>query len=170
MLTEEQHLVINDTTGSYAGAMGAPQFMPSSYRNFAVDGDGDGKIDLWNNWADILYSVANYLDQYGWHDGEQVVTDAVYAPKDVPAYSIGEQANQTVASLKAKGVVFTTTLPDDAPAILITLQGKTRGPIYRVGFNNFFVITRYNRSPLYANAVIELGRAITDQLTAAATQ
>ena len=171
LLSDEQHLVIKDTTGSYAGAMGMPQFMPRSYRNFAVDGDGDGKIDLWNDADDILFSVANYLDQYGWHSGEPVIVNATYTPKDnssdTPGYSLGDIAlNDTVASLKARGVTFCTTLPDDAPAVLITLQGKD-GPVYRVGFNNFYVITRYNRSPLYANAVYDLGQAITDQLATA---
>ncbi len=166
LLAQEQHVVIKDALGSYAGAMGAPQFMPRSYRSFAVDGDGDGKIDLWNDWDDVLFSVANYLKQYGWHNGEPIMAEAVYSPKEPPDYSVGDIVlTDTVASLKAKGITFTTSLPDTAPAILITLQGKD-GPAYRVGFNNFFVLTRYNRSPLYVNAVIELGQAITTQLNA----
>lgn len=163
LLANEQHLLVKETMGSYAGAMGVPQFMPRSYRNFAVDGDGDGKIDLWNDADDVLFSVANYLDQYGWHTDEPVLAEATYTPKEAPAYSIGDiTLDDTVASLRTKGVVFDTTLPDNAPAVLITLQGRD-GPVYRVGFNNFYVITRYNRSPLYANAVFELGRAITSQ-------
>lgn len=170
MLAQEQHFNIKDTIGSYAGAMGAPQFMPRSYRNFAVDGDGDGKIDLWNNWDDVLFSVANYLKQYGWREGEPIVVSADYKPKEVPPYSLGEVImSDTVASLKAKGVSFDTTLPDTAPAVLITLQGK-EGPVYRVGFNNFYVITRYNRSPLYANAVFELGEVIAGQLNSKPTE
>lgn len=164
MLADEQHLKIKEVYGSYAGAMGAPQFMPRSYRNFAVDGDSDGKIDLWNDWCDVLFSVDNYLKQYGWHDGEPVVVSAEYEPKEVPPYSIGElPLTETIASLKAKGIRFSTTLPDSSPATLIVLQGKS-GPEYRVGFNNFYVITRYNRSPLYANAVYELGQLVTAQL------
>jgi membrane-bound lytic murein transglycosylase B len=170
LLAQEQHIVIKDAIGSYAGAMGAPQFMPRSYRTFAVDGNGDGKIDLWTDWNDVLFSVANYLKQYGWHDGEPVMANAEYSPKEAPPYSVGDIAlNETIASLKAKGVTFTTSLPDTSPAVLITLQGKN-GPEYRVGFNNFYVITRYNRSPLYANAVIELGQAITTELAQATTQ
>ncbi len=170
LLAQEQHLAIKEAMGSYAGAMGAPQFMPRSYRNFAVDGDSDGKIDLWNDWDDVLFSVANYLKQYGWHADEPVVVNATYTTKEPPPYSVNDIAmNETVASLKAKGVVFNTTLPDTAPAVLITLQGKD-GPVFRVGFNNFFVITRYNHSPLYANAVIELGQAIMTQLTIAKPQ
>jgi len=164
MLAQEQHLAIKDTYGSYAGAMGASQFMPRSYRNFAIDGDGDGKIDLWNDWDDVLFSVANYLKQYGWREGEPVVVNAEYNTKEAPVYSLGEiTMTDTVASLRAKGVSFDTTLADTAPAVLITLQGKD-GPLYRVGFNNFYVITRYNHSPLYATAVFELGEVITSQL------
>jgi membrane-bound lytic murein transglycosylase B len=165
LLAQEQHIAVKEAIGSYAGAMGAPQFMPRSYRNFAVDGNGDGKINLWNDWDDVLFSVANYLKQYGWHPGEPVIVNAEYSPKEVPSYSIGDMAlSDTVASLHAKGVVFTTSLPDNSPAVLITLQGK-EGPVFRVGFNNFFVITRYNRSPLYANAVYELGQIITQSIT-----
>jgi len=165
LLAQEQHFAIKDIYGSYAGAMGASQFMPRSYRNFGVDGDGDGKIDLWNDWDDVLFSVANYLKQYGWREGEPVVVDADYKPKEAPPYSLGEiTMNDTVASLKARGVSFDTTLPATAPAVLITLQGKD-GPIYRVGFNNFYVITRYNRSPLYANAVFELGELVSGELS-----
>ena len=164
MLAQEQHLVVKDAIGSYAGAMGAPQFMPRSYRNFAVDGNGDGKINLWNDWDDVLFSVANYLKQYGWHPGEPVIVNADYSPKEVPPYSIGDMAlSDTVASLHAQGVKFATSLPDNSPAVLLTLQGKD-GPVFRVGFTNFYVITRYNRSPLYANAVYELGQMITQSV------
>jgi membrane-bound lytic murein transglycosylase B len=167
LLAREQKLVINDVQGSYAGAMGPPQFMPHSYREFAVDGDADGKINLWNDWEDVLASIANYLQQFGWHPGEPVFAEASYVANDANgqalAYSTGDIGlNDTVASLKAKGVKFTTNLPDTAPAVLITLQGK-EGPIYRVGFNNFYVITRYNRSPLYVNAVYEVGQAVMMQ-------
>jgi len=163
VLAQEQHLLIKDALGSYAGAMGAPQFMPRSYRNFAVDGNGDGKIDLWSDWDDVLFSVANYLKQYGWHEGEAIMVSAEYPTKEPPPYSLGDIAlNETVASLKAKGIQFTTTMPDSSPAVLITLQGKN-GVEYHVGFNNFFVITRYNRSAMYAAAVMELGQLITAQ-------
>jgi membrane-bound lytic murein transglycosylase B len=167
LLAREQKLVIKNVQGSYAGAMGPPQFMPHSYREFAVDGDNDGKINLWNDWDDVLASIANYLKQFDWHPGEPVLADATYVGSDAatasPAYSTGDIAlNETVASLRAKGFNFTTSLPDTAPAMLITLQAQG-GPLYRVGFNNFYVITRYNRSPLYVNAVYELGQAVAAQ-------
>lgn len=164
VLTRELNIAPDQPIGSYAGAMGPPQFIPSSYRDYAVDGDGDRKRDLWNNWDDVLASVANYLMKFGWRAGEPVMAEAG-VPDDLSALTMfgsGReiQLNETVASLRGKGVRFDTALPPEAPALLFTLQGKN-GPVYRVGFNNFYVLTRYNRSTLYASAVHELGQAIT---------
>lgn len=161
LMCREQTLDPTVLLGSYAGAMGSPQFMPHSVRGFAVDYNADGKVDLWNNWNDVLASVANYLKQHGWRAGEPVLATATLSSSDTSPFSIGDVVlNETVGSLKAKGVKFTTSLPDTAPAVLLSLQGVD-GPEYRVGFNNFYVITRYNRSPLYANAVYDLGQALT---------
>jgi membrane-bound lytic murein transglycosylase B len=160
LLAQEEHINPTKALGSYAGAMGSPQFMPSSYRSFAVDGDHDGKRDLWSSWDDVIGSVANYLRVHGWRDGEPVVADAALADPDLSRFDMSTIAlNETVASLHQKGVLFDTTLPADSPAMLIVLQGR-EGPLYRVGFNNFFVITRYNRSSMYANAVHDLGDAL----------
>ncbi|MGD9842261.1 MAG: lytic murein transglycosylase B [Steroidobacteraceae bacterium] len=165
LLSRELKLDATQPLGSYAGAMGSPQFMPHSYRQFAVDGDADGKIDLWNSWDDVLASIANYLKQHGWRAGEPVLALAQLDSSDTSAFSIGDVSlNESVGSLKAKGVRFATSLPDTAPAVLLALQSEN-GTEYRVGFNNFYVITRYNRSPLYANAVYDLGQAITDGST-----
>jgi membrane-bound lytic murein transglycosylase B len=147
-------------TGSYAGAMGAPQFMPSSYRTWAVDGDGDGNVDLWNDWPDVFASVGNYLAKHGWRAGEPVYANAdLWYPGvlDLPAGRL--DGKDTVASLRAKGLQFETALPADARAIFVALRAED-GPSYRVGFNNFYVITRYNRSHMYALAVAELAQAI----------
>jgi membrane-bound lytic murein transglycosylase B len=155
-------------TGSYAGAMGAPQFMPRSYRNWAVDGDGDGKVDLWNDWPDVLRSVANYLVEHGWRRDEPIYVDArLWYPgvEDLPAGRL--ELRETLASLEAKGVQFETALPPDAKALFVALRGAD-GPTYRVGFNNFWVITRYNRSHMYALAVAELAEAIAAAPAAAA--
>lgn len=147
-------------TGSYAGAMGAPQFMPRSYRNWAVDGDGDGKVDLWNDWPDVFQSVANYLVKHGWRGGEPVYTVAELWYPGVADLAAGRlDLRETVESLEAKGVQFETTLPPDAKTVFVALRGRD-GPTYRVGFNNFWVITRYNRSHMYALAVAELAEAI----------
>jgi len=170
LMCREQNVAADKPLGSYAGAMGSPQFMPHSYRQYGADGNGDGKVDLWNNWDDVLASIANYLKQYGWRSGEPVVTDAVLTSIDTSAFTLGDVTlNETVGSLRSKGVKFTTTLPDTAPAVLLSLQGKD-GPVYRVGFNNFYVITRYNRSPLYANTVYDLGQLIVPTRTTAVTK
>jgi membrane-bound lytic murein transglycosylase B len=168
VLTREEAIQPTEALGSYAGAMGAPQFIASSYRKYAVDGDGDGHRDLWQNWDDIIASVANYLEAYGWRDGEPVVVPATLGKEDLSAFDTSKlELNETVQSLREKGVKFSTSLPDTAPAMLIVAEGKD-GNEYRVGFNNFFVITRYNRSPMYAMAVHDLGHAIRNFMRDAA--
>jgi membrane-bound lytic murein transglycosylase B len=146
--------------GSYAGAMGIPQFMPSSFNRWAVDGDGDGHRDLWNDWADVFASVANYLEAHGWRAGEPVMVSADAADArldDLPGDKFA--LSETVRSLQDRGVRFTTSLPPDAPAVLVPLI-VADGIEYRVGFANFYAITRYNRSLLYASAVNDLAEAI----------
>ena len=160
LLSREESVDPRTALGSYAGAMGAPQFISSSYRNFAVDGDGNGKRDLWNSWDDVIGSVANYLLAYGWREGEPVVVTAAFDGNDLSRFNVSKpELNETVQSLRDKGVRFETSLPADAPALLVVADGKD-GPVYRVGFNNFYVITRYNRSPMYAMAVHDLGEAV----------
>jgi membrane-bound lytic murein transglycosylase B len=160
VLAQEESLNPRDALGSYAGAMGIPQFIPSSYRKFAIDGNGDGKRDLWSSWQDVISSVANYLRVHGWREGEPVVANATLTDTDLSRFNVATiELNETVGSLREKGVEFSTQQPEDAPAMLVVLQGKN-GPEYRVGFNNFYVITRYNRSTMYALAVHELGNAI----------
>jgi len=146
--------------GSYAGAMGIPQFMPSSFRNYAVDGDGDGRRNLWTSWADVFASVANYLREHGWRTDEPVMASADVTEADLAGLEFGKLAlTETVGSLRARGVRFDTPLPAEAPAVLIELAGRD-GPEHRVGFANFYAITRYNRSQLYASAVSDLADAI----------
>jgi membrane-bound lytic murein transglycosylase B len=161
LLSREESVDPRTALGSYAGAMGAPQFISSSYRSFAIDGDGNGKRDLWNSWDDVIGSVANYLLVYGWREGEPVVVTAAF-DGDLSRFNTTKlELNETVQSLRDKGVRFETTLPADAPALLIVAQGKD-GPVYRVGFNNFYALTRYNRSPMYAMAVHDLGQAVVN--------
>ncbi|HET9445743.1 MAG TPA: lytic murein transglycosylase B [Steroidobacteraceae bacterium] len=162
LLSREEAVDPKTALGSYAGAMGAPQFISSSYRNYAIDGDGNGKRDLWNSWDDVIGSVANYLSVYGWREGEPVVVTATLASDDLSRFNTAKlELNETVRSLRDKGVRFETSLPADAPALLIVAQGKD-GPVYRVGFTNFYVLTRYNRSPMYAMAVHDLGQAVVN--------
>jgi membrane-bound lytic murein transglycosylase B len=166
LLTRDMHLDPLTLKGSYAGAMGAPQFMPSNYRRYAVDANADGHIDLWTNWADVCASVGNYLKEHGWNAGEPVLTDASADPDKVADLDGRKLAlSDTVGSLMAKGVSFESPLPADAPAILIAAD-EADGVHWRVGYNNFYVITRYNHSALYAMAVYDLASAVKQRILA----
>lgn len=165
LLSREEDVPPRSVKGSYAGAMGYPQFMPRSYRTYAVDGDGDGRRDLWGNWDDVIASVANYLLLHDWRRDEPVLADASLPfPDDAVGLVAGSiKTNETVASLRQKGLEFSTELGDDAPALFIEVAGD-EGPERHAGFHNFSVITRYNRSVLYALAVNGLGETIADRL------
>jgi membrane-bound lytic murein transglycosylase B len=170
LLTREEAVDPTVATGSYAGAMGYPQFMPRSYRAYAVDGDADGRRDLWSSTDDVIASVANYLAEHGWRAGEPVVVPAQLGFPDAEGLVAGSiVTDETVGSLRAKGLEFDTTLPDDAPALFVDVAGND-GPELRAGFHNFSVITRYNRSVLYALAVNDLGEAIRKRVTEDAGQ
>lgn len=160
-LGQEENLPLNEVTGSYAGAMGMGQFIPSSYRAYAVDFDGNGSRDLWRSTADVVASVANYLHVHGWRAGEPVsvpaealpaADQALAAPRDhKPVHSVGEIAQKGYHSL---GEVDYTR-----PAAVLRLDESDR-PSYWLTFDNFYVITRYNRSPLYAMVVLQLSEEI----------
>ena len=159
-LVREQNIAIEAVKGSYAGAMGAPQFIPSSYRDFAVDGDGDGLIDLFDNWNDIIMSVANYLKVNGWHNREDILAKASLVDSLIKEYaSKGLKPKFTVAELKKAGINFSTTLDEESPAQIIELEGNNDAETY-IGFHNFYVITTYNRNVMYALSVILLGESI----------
>ncbi len=175
LLAREEKLDPRQPVGSYAGAMGAPQFMPSSLRNFAVDGDGDGRRDLWKTWPDVFASIANYFNAHGWRPGEPVLAEATFLPAaagktpDDPAEA-RLALNDTVASLRERGYQFETPLDNSSPAMLVPAQLE-QSLAWRIGFQNFYVITRYNRSTLYAMAVHELAQALAErhrQITPAA--
>ena len=160
LLVREEDMQATDAFGSYAGAMGRPQFMPSSYRAYAVDSTGDGKRDIWNDWTDVAGSIANYFLEHGWRPGEEVVAQATISHGWQGPYPKNTlKPEETVASLSQKGVMFSTDLPADSASQLLTLEGR-HGNEHWVGFNNFFVITRYNRSVMYALAVHQLGQEI----------
>ena len=161
---EEPRVDLHSAEGSYAGAMGRPQFMPRSYRVYAVDGDGDGRRDLWQSWDDTIASIANYLAGHGWRAGEPVETPARLWYADTRELVAGSiDANETVDTLRDKGLAFETPLGGDAPAVFISVQGVD-GPELRAGFHNFAVITKYNRSVMYALAVSDLGATIEARL------
>ncbi|HSG58988.1 MAG TPA: lytic murein transglycosylase B [Woeseiaceae bacterium] len=160
LLVREEQMRATDAFGSYAGAMGRPQFMPSSYRAYAVDSTGDGKRDIWHDWTDVAGSVANYFVEHGWRTGEEVVARATLGESWTGTVADnGLKAEDTVGSLSKQGILFSTGLPADSAGQLITLQGK-KGTEHWVGFHNFYVITRYNRSVMYALAVYQLGQEI----------
>ena len=160
LLAKENQLDPLTATGSYAGAMGAPQFMPSSYRRYAVNVHTDRRRDLWGDWDDILASVANYLREFGWTAGGPVLAETRLEPD--PSFQIEPhnlELDQTVESLGAHGVKVEMSVPADTPVVLISAEQRD-GPAYRVGFHNFYVITRYNASARYAMAVYELAQAV----------
>ena len=167
VLAKENKLDPLTTRGSYAGAMGAPQFMPSQYRRYAVDDNTDQRRDLWNDWDDILASIANYLREHGWTPGAPVLAEVRLDP--APTFQLTGRTlelNDTVDSLGAHGVKVDLDVPPETPAVLISAE-QPDGPSYRVGFHNFYVITRYNASPRYAMAVHDLAQAILQRVQAA---
>jgi len=150
--------------GSYAGAMGYGQFMPSSFRSFAVDFDGDGHRDLWRNPRDAIGSVANYFNKHGWRSGEPVAAPARVSGAAYPDLVSRKlsQPKYSVVSLRARGVIPEASVRDAQAAMLLEFQGQD-GPEYWLGFDNFYVITRYNHSQLYAMAVYQLGQEIRER-------
>ncbi|HTW38342.1 MAG TPA: lytic murein transglycosylase B [Steroidobacteraceae bacterium] len=159
LLVREDHLDPLAVRGSYSGAMGAPQFMPSAYRRYAVDESHDHRRDLWKDWADVFASIANYLRQNGWQPGEPVLAAARLDPD--PSFQLDAHgvAAGTLDELNAQGVRVSLALPGTTPALLVSTE-EADGPAYHVGFENFRAIMRYNRSILYAMAVDELARSI----------
>jgi membrane-bound lytic murein transglycosylase B len=169
LLYPEEHIDPLKVTGSYAGAMGVPQFMPSSYRLFAVDGNADQKRDLWNDWDDILASIANYFVEHGWEAGGPVLAETKLDPE--PKFQIDTrnlELNETVESLNAQGVEILGDQSGTTPVVLVSAEQQD-GPAYRVGFKNFYVITRYNRSARYAMAVHDLAEAIIQRVNSGQT-
>ncbi|MGH8130007.1 MAG: lytic murein transglycosylase B [Steroidobacteraceae bacterium] len=164
LLARDEDLDVKAVLGSYAGAMGSAQFMPRSYRAYAVDGDGDEKKDLWGSWCDVIASVANYLAEHGWRAGEPVVAPAsLWFPRTDGLVAGPLAPDTTVKALRDRGLRFDTALGDKAPALFIRVDGDS-GPELRAGFRNFGVITRYNRSILYALVVNDLGQRIESLL------
>ena len=146
--------------GSYAGAIGIPQFMPSSQRRYAVDFDGDHRIDLRRSTSDAIGSVARFLQQHGWQKGAPVAVPAWVEQDPAPLISLGIKPILPVAELTAGGVRATAE-PDRAAAV-IDLVSPNAETEYWLGFNNFYVITRYNRSSFYAMSVFQLAEALRE--------
>jgi membrane-bound lytic murein transglycosylase B len=147
--------------GSYAGAMGIPQFISSSYRNYAIDFDADNKIDIWNNPVDAIGSVANYFKQHGWKAGEEIAVRAEVEDGQYLQVSNKElKPDIKLSEITSYGIKPLENLTQDLKLKILSFENKDGNEIW-LGFNNFYVITRYNHSPLYAMAVYQLAVEIT---------
>lgn len=161
MLTSEQKQNPLALKGSYAGAMGYGQFMPSSYRAYAVDYDGDKKADIWNNPKDAIASVANYFRAHKWKSGEPVMTLAKVADGyDESILDSRARPSLTAADVAAKGITPASGKIADTTLVMPISYDSEQGKEYWLGYDNFYVITRYNRSHMYARAVWELSEEI----------
>ncbi len=162
LLAREEDVDLETAVGSYAGAMGMPQFIPSSYRAYAVDFDGDGKRDLFGSKADIIGSVANYFKRHGWQPGRTVALKAHTGEAQTEAFvKAGMKPSIPVSQLKKSGISVNKALNGDELVSLVRLQLE-HGNEHWLGLKNFYVITRYNHSNLYAMAVYQLSREILD--------
>jgi membrane-bound lytic murein transglycosylase B len=173
LLARQEGLDPQTLRGSYAGAMGWPQFMPSSWRQYAIDFDGDGHTDLFNSVADVIGSVAQYFKAYGWQPGlpthypvrfdeARLDKDALLAPDILPSFG--------VEGFTAKGVVLEgEALQHPGKLALIELQNGSQAPSYLAGTENFYAVTRYNWSSYYALAVIELGQHVESMIASRPT-
>jgi membrane-bound lytic murein transglycosylase B len=164
LTAEEPQLEIASLTGSYAGAMGMGQFMPSSYRLWAKDGDGDGRRDLLTHKPDVFASIANYFVVHGWQRGGPVVARAVRDPGAEDFKPEGLEPVHPLPALAARGYRPLAGEPVAEGATLLSFDGAA-GPEYWLGYRNFYVISRYNRSPMYSLAVHQLAQAIAGRET-----
>ena len=160
-LLGDQHLAwpLDELRGSYAGAMGWGQFMPTSIAKWAVDEDGDGRIDLWNSLPDISASIANYFAEHGWKAGEPVAVRAQPAADAKTLLDPGLDPVYPVQQMEAWGYAPVEHVDAATPSTLLRLDGE-KGPEYWIVFGNFRAITRYNKSPMYAMAVFQLANWI----------
>ena len=168
LMREQKHDPL-EFKGSYAGAMGYGQFMPSSYRNYAVDFSGDGFTDIWNNPTDAIGSVANYFKQHGWQTGGTVVVPAkLTKPREAvvanTSFNQVVQPEISVAEWKKAGIAPSQKLASNTQVIALEFDGAN-GLEYWLGLQNFYTITRYNRSPMYAMAVYDLSLDIKQAMT-----
>lgn len=163
LLVREEGMDAGALKGSYAGAMGLGQFIPSSYRTFAVDFDDDGTRDIWNNRTDAIGSVANYFSEHRWK-GAPVIAFQVDSPPANAAELVdsGLKPTRTAGDLRTLGIAVPAEVSDEEPASLHHFEAAD-GVQYWVGLGDFYVITRYNHSRMYALAVFELAEAIRER-------
>jgi membrane-bound lytic murein transglycosylase B len=161
LMAREMGIDVFSVRGSYAGAMGIPQFMPSSARRYAVDFDGNGKIDLQKSRTDAIGSVANFLKLHGWQRDADVAVPARVAGDAWRPFMNGRfEPRHSMVELRQAGIEFDSPQPAGSTGVLVELANAERPSDYRVGLRNFYVITRYNRSALYAAAVADLAKEL----------
>jgi membrane-bound lytic murein transglycosylase B len=162
LLTREEQVDPLTLKGSYAGAMGLPQFMPSSFRAYAVDFDSDGHIDIWNNPSDAIGSAASYFKQHGWAAGEPVVARAKVSGERVEeGLTVGLESQKNAGEMRGLGWQFDKSVANETAVTAFRLEGAD-GDEYWLGLPNFYVITRYNRSVMYAMAVHQLSQQLAE--------
>ena len=163
LLVKEQGFEARELRGSYAGAMGVPQFISSSYRAYAIDFDQDGRADLFDSIPDIAGSVANYFVRHGWQRGGRVARPLVLQEENsVASLSPGLEPSYKWLDLRLGGLSSQFEIGDETPVALVELRQRDHTE-YWAGFQNFYVITRYNHSELYAMAVYQLAKLISHQ-------
>jgi membrane-bound lytic murein transglycosylase B len=161
LLARERGVDVFSVKGSYAGAIGIPQFMPGSYRRYAVDFDGNGDADLRASESDSVGSVANFLAKHGWRRGERISLPARVSGEGWrPLVAAGIEPVTPLSELKRYGVEARTDLALETPVTLVELESPGAATEFRLGLRNFYVLTRYNRSALYASAVYDLAQEI----------
>lgn len=163
LLARDEHLEMTKTLGSYAGAMGMGQFISSSYRQYAVDFDQDGQRNLWGI-TDAIGSVANYFKRHGWRMNEPVVVRANGNGKSHEKEGRMMKPHRSIDSFRNQGLLFQSNIKTkDNQGVLVKLDGK-KGTEYWIGLHNFYVISRYNHSPLYSMAVFQLSEEIKKRM------
>ena len=163
LLTREERLNPLTQKGSYAGAMGIGQFMPSSFRRYAVDFDGDGKRNIWTNKNDAIGSVANYFRQHGWQAQQPVMKPTQVRPEAIEALLALEfEPKYTLRQLKQRGLQYHGDESNNTLGMFVDLETE-QGTAYWLGFQNYYVITRYNHSKRYAMAVYQLAQEIANR-------
>lgn len=165
LLCREENINPADPLGSYAGAMGMPQFMPSSFRNFAADFDNDSRRDIWHSKSDVIASIANYFTKHHWQANQAIAFPATAKDKKYKsALNKDLKPDLTLAKLKSLQIKTSRSLPVNNKVKLLAFE-QEQGEELWVALDNFYVITRYNHSPLYAMAVYQLSQAILNKKT-----
>ncbi len=163
LLCRDEHINPTDPTGSYAGAMGMPQFMPSSFRTYAVDFDNDNHRDIWHNKSDVIASIANYFAKHHWQAGQAIAVPVTAKGENYKsALNKDLKPNLSLTELESLNLTISRQLPLDSKVKLLSFE-QQQGEELWAGLDNFYVITRYNHSPLYAMAVYQLSQSILNK-------